>query len=87
MYATIVSRGSFSTLRLPKAVWNRAGLSENDRVEVSCENNAITIRKAPIHHRTLEERLTAFYGKPLEEISPCVQEEYDWGQPEGVEVW
>lgn len=38
-------------------------------------------------HRTLAERLTAFYEKPLEQIQPVRNEEYDWGKPKGREVW
>lgn len=50
-------------------------------------DDTITIRKTASRHRTLEERLTAFYGKPLDEIPPITQEECDWGEPEGSEVW
>ena len=37
--------------------------------------------------RTLEERLTEFYGKPVQEIAPLQEEEVDWGKAEGREVW
>lgn len=36
-------------------------------------------------HKTLEERLTAFYGKPLDEIERIDNEEVDWGEPKGAE--
>ncbi|MBQ9347686.1 MAG: hypothetical protein IJT94_10185 [Oscillibacter sp.] len=38
-------------------------------------------------HRTLEERLTTFYGKPLDEIEPALEKEVDWGEAEGEEDW
>lgn len=87
MYASITRVGNSQCLRLPKTVLNRAGLSENDRVEISFQNEAITIRKAARRHRTLEERLTTFYGKPLDQIPPVTQEECNWGGPKGEEVW
>lgn len=86
MYANIVRVGNSQGLRIPQTVLSRMGLRENDRVEISCQDDSIIIRKAP-RHRTLEERLTAFYGKPLDEIPPTVQEEMDWGKPEGEEIW
>ena len=86
VYANIVRLGNSHALRLPNPVLKSAGLAENDRVEISLQNEVITIRKAARRHRTLEERLTAFYGKPLDQISPIIQEECDWGKPEGEEV-
>ena len=53
---------------------------------ISCQENFSAIRK-PSRHRTLEERLASFYGKPFNEIAPVVQEEYDWGKPKGDEAW
>ena len=69
-------------------------LQENDPVEIVAENDAIIIKKATRKRRakkSLEERLEAFYQKPIDEIladeslhSPT---EYDWGKPVGKEVW
>lgn len=72
--------------QFPETLLRAIGLHENDHIEISCQDDTITIRKAPFHHRTLEERLTSFYGKPLEEISPINQEELDWGEARGDEV-
>ena len=87
MYANIVHIGSGREIRLPKSVMKNAGLRDYDRVEVSFQNNSITIRRASTPHRTLEDRLTAFYGKPLEEIEAVSSAECDWGEPEGAEAW
>lgn len=84
-YVSQWSGGNFG-FRLPDAVLRQIGLRKNDKVEISCQDDTITIRKAPFQHRTLEERLTSFYGKPLEEISPISQEELDWGKAQGDEV-
>lgn len=88
MYATIQKWGNSNGLRIPKTLLDSLGLRENDRVELTRTTDAITIRKAvSVPHRTLEERLTAFYGKPIEEIVPLQEEETDWGKAEGNEVW
>lgn len=39
----------------------------------------------PIPHKTLEERLTEFYNKPIDQIERIESEEIDWGKPEGNE--
>lgn len=87
MYATIQRWGNSSGLRIPKPLLESLGLRENDRVELTQADGAITIRKASPPHKTLEERLTAFYGRPVEEISRVQSEETDWGTPEGAEEW
>ncbi len=87
MYANIVHFGNTREIRLPKSVMKSAGLRDNDRVEIFFQEDSITIRRASTPHRTLEDRLTAFYGKPLDEIEAAASEECDWGGPEGAEVW
>ena len=82
MYATIQKWGNSQGLRIPKAILDAVGLRENDRVEL------IQIKRAAsVPHRTLEERLTAFYGKPVDQIERLEEQEYDWGAAEGQEVW
>ncbi|MCI9310995.1 MAG: AbrB/MazE/SpoVT family DNA-binding domain-containing protein [Lawsonibacter sp.] len=88
MYATIQKWGNSNGLRIPKAFLDTLGLRENDRVELIQTEDAITIKKAAaVPHKTLEERLTEFYGKPIQEIGPLQAEEVDWGKAEGREVW
>lgn len=37
-------------------------------------------------HKTLEERLMAFYGKPIDQIEKIPQSsEIEWGDPKGAE--
>ena len=58
------------------------------RVELVQMDDGINIRRASsIPHRTLEERLTAFYGKPIDQIDRIEAEELDWGKAEGSEAW
>ena len=40
-----------------------------------------------LKHKTLEERLTAFYGKPVDQIQPIPNQELDSGRAEGDEAW
>ena len=89
MYATIQKWGNSQGLRIPKALLEALGIRENDRVELVQSGDTITMKKAvSAPHRTLEERLTAFYGKPVEEISSVENgPELDWGKAEGAEAW
>ena len=87
MYATIQKWGNSQGLRIPKPLLDALGLRENDRVELTQTDEGIQIKKAVAGHRTLEERLVAFYGKPVDEISRLDDQEIDWGKPEGSEAW
>ena len=52
---------------------------------ISIDSEKLPERKP---HRTLEERLSAFYGKPIEQIERDeTDEEVDWGSPVGEEYW
>lgn len=89
MYAMIQKWGNSQGLRIPKALLEGLGIRENDRVELTQSGDAITIKKAvAAPHKTLEERLIAFYGKPIEEIDRIQgEQEIDWGKAEGHEAW
>lgn len=89
MYATIQRWGNSQGIRIPKVLLETLHIRENDRVELIQTEDAITIRKAAAPtHKTLEERLTAFYGQPVEEIGRIENgPEVDWGAEKGGEVW
>ncbi len=89
MYTVVQKWGNSHGVRLPKLLLDALDIHENDRVEITQTNNALTIRKAEPHpHKTLEERLTAFYGKPLDQLEPSeTVPDVDWGKPEGEEIW
>lgn len=89
MYATIQKWGNSQGLRIPKTLLDAIGLRENDRVELVQSEDSIQIRKpAAARHRSLEERLTAFYGKSVDELGRIASKpEVDWGKPEGAELW
>ena len=68
--------------------WVRREYPAGTRVELVQMDDGINIRRASsIPHRTLEERLTAFYGKPIDQIDRIEAEELDWGKAEGSEAW
>lgn len=88
MYATVQKWGNSQGLRIPKALLEALGIRENDRVELTQAGDTITVRKAiSTPHKTLEERLTAFYGVPVEQLSRIENHELDYGNPEGNEIW
>lgn len=87
MQATIQRWGNSQGLRIPKVLLDALGIQENDRVELTQTHDGIHIRKTKAAHRSLEERLTAFYGKTIDQVPRVGQQEVDWGGPRGDEVW
>ena len=89
MYATIQKWGNSQGLRIPKALLDAIGIRENERVELIQLEDRIQIRKvSAVRHRSLEERLTSYYGKSIDQIGRIGDEpELDWGKPEGREEW
>ena len=76
-------------IRIPAETLDALGLHEEDRVVIACSGDANTEEKAaPKQHRSLEERLIAFYGKPMNQIGRMQgNSEVDWGIPQGTEQW
>ncbi|MDX9871177.1 MAG: AbrB/MazE/SpoVT family DNA-binding domain-containing protein [Clostridia bacterium] len=88
MYAKIQKWGNSHGIRIPKAMLDALNIRENDRVELTQADESITLRKINAANRkTLEEYLTAFYGKPIDKIGRIDSSEIYWGKPEGNEVW
>lgn len=89
MYATIQKWGNSQGLRIPKVILDTLGIGENDRVELTSSEDSIIIKKVQTsRHKTLEERLSTFYGQPVEKIGRIDGDaEIDWGPAEGAEVW
>ncbi len=80
LYTTIQKWGNSHGIRIPKPLLEALQLRESDRVEIERYQDIITIRKACIRHKTLEERMANFEGSY--EFSEC-----DTGTPVGNEVW
>lgn len=89
MNATIQKWGNSQGIRLPKIILDQLNFRENDKVEVIASEDCIILRKAEKpKHITLQDRLEAFYGKPIEQIDSVeITEEVDTGSPVGEEVW
>ena len=89
MVASVQKWGNSLGIRIPKILLDAASIVENDKVDLQQNGESITIRKiAPADHRSLEERLVAFYGKPIEAIASVDSAaEYDWGKAKGSEIW
>lgn len=88
LYATVQRWGNSHGVRIPKALLDALDIRENDRVELTERNGVIELRKVVgARHRTLEERLSAFYGKPVDKIGRLDESEVSWGKPKGREVW
>jgi antitoxin MazE len=87
MRTAIVKWGNSQGIRLPKAFLQNINIQENDTVDVILENETIIIKKIEgKKHKTTRERLMDFYGEAFEQKS-IFQEELDWGNPIGREVW
>ena len=89
MNTRIQKWGNSLGLRIPKIMLESLNIRENDQVELIQTQDRIEIKKKTgTRHRRLEERLTQFYGRPIDEIVPLQQEtELEWGTPEGTEIW
>jgi antitoxin MazE len=89
MQVTVQQWGNSQGIRIPKSIITAMKISINDRLEIDNNDDTITIKKVSQNrHKTIEERLESFYGKPLEQIQPVPPEpETDWGKPAGNEEW
>ena len=89
MNATIQKWGNSQGIRIPKIILDQLGFSENDKVEILAVDDSIVLKKVnKPKHITLEERLEAFYGKPVSQIG-CIEQtdETDTGYAVGEEIW
>lgn len=88
MIVTISKWGNSQGIRIPKGLLDALGMKENDAVELIQKDKHLEIKKiSPSQHKTLEERLEAFYGKPISKIELPEEQELDWGHSSGSEVW
>lgn len=80
MQAQVKAWGNSQGIRISKDVLRAANISMNDILDVIVKDGQIMLVKQ-FRHKTLEERAAKFQGK-LE-----LDGEFDWGEPEGREVW
>ncbi len=77
---TIQKWGNSQGIRIPKFILEQVNLDTNSDVSIMVKNDSIVIRKARKKHKTLAERFADYAGE-----TQC--NEYDWGNPEGEEIW
>lgn len=87
-YAAVKKWGNSQGIRLSKEITRLMQLKENDEVEINIHDGKMVIEKInyPVY-KNLEERLEAFYKKPIDEIYVESTQEEDVGAPKGDEVW
>ena len=78
--ATIQKWGNSQGIRIPKFILVQINLDTNSDVSISVTNDSIIIKKATKKHIPLAERFADYTGE-------AQNGEYNWGEPQGEEVW
>ena len=86
---TIIRRwGNSQGIRLSKEILSQMDLKEDDTIGISIYDGKMTIEKVnKPKYLNLEERLEAFYQRPIDEIYVESTQEVDVGDPKGNESW
>ena len=86
---TIIRKwGNSQGIRLSKEILSQMNLKEDDTIGISIYDGKMTIEKVnKPKYLNLEERLEAFYKRPIEEIYVESTQEVDVGNPVGNEYW
>lgn len=77
---TIQKWGNSQGIRIPKFILEQINLDANSDVSITVKDDSIIIKKANKKHITLTERFTNYTGE-------TPSGEYDWGKPQGEEIW
>lgn len=78
--AIIQKWGNSQGIRIPKFILEQINLDTNSEVSISVKNDSIIIKKAAKKHIPLAERFADY-------TEEAPNGEYDWGEPQGEEVW
>lgn len=78
--ATIQKWGNSQGIRIPKFILEQINLDANSNVSITVKGDSIIIKKAAKKHKTLAERFANYTGE-------TPSGEYDWGEPQGEEIW
>lgn len=80
--------GNSQGIRLSKEIMAQMNLQENDTVGINVYDGKMTVEKInKSKYLNLEERLEAFYKRPIDEIYVESTQEVDAGDPKGNEIW
>lgn len=86
--AVIKKWGNSQGIRLSKELMSHMDLKENDTIGINVCGRKMIIEKINKRgYNNLQERLEAFYKKPLDEIYIESSQETDTGVPVGEELW
>lgn len=81
MTTTIQKWGNSQGIRIPKHILATIKWQENEKLNITTENEKIIIEKIKVEKRkNIKELFSNFEGK----YSPI---EIDWGKPVGNEIW
>jgi antitoxin MazE len=78
--AKIQKWGNSQGIRIPKFILEQIDLDTNSNVSIVVKDDSIIIKKATKRHIPLAERFANYDGE-------IPTGEYDWGEPQGDEVW
>ena len=79
--------GNSQGIRLTKEILAQMNLQENDTVGINVYDGKMTVEKInKPKYLNLEERLEAFYKRPIDEIYVESTQEVDVGDPQGNEL-
>lgn len=79
MLTTLQKWGNSHAIRLPKTFVDELHIQENQKLEISVNDEIITIKKAQ-QRMTFEDRIKGYTGK-------YTLSEWDTGAPEGKEIF
>lgn len=80
MTTAIQKWGNSQGIRIPKFILEQVSLDTNSDVSITVKDDSIIIKKARKKHRTISERFADYDDK-------APNGEYDWGEPQGAEIW
>lgn len=80
MTTTIQKWGNSQGVRIPKTILDNVKWSYNETITISVENGKLVIEKAKPERKNIKE----LFENYKEDYKPT---EYDWGTPEGKEIW
>lgn len=88
MEVKLAKWGNSYGIRLPKTLINDLNLSENDSLSIEAKNNQIIIKKNNYDEMIIMDYAEKYYGKPFSKLKNVLaNEEMDWGDSVGEEVW
>ena len=80
MTTTIQKWGNSNGIRIPKAILEQLGLDTNSNIIMTVSKDKLIIEKPTRKHKALAERFADYTGE-------APSGEYDWGEPQGEEIW